>query len=160
MFSFFKRRSNSQNQFNLFDSEKIESKLNSIQLLYTKPAIGFYDELIEYFNLDFIDAKNPLHQKFKDDFKQNIKELSPDYGEVIASAFKNETVDNFISKLEDVLNKEFDVKFVLSVTVIFWFQITLNIKNEIHSRNNSEITTKYESFINRLKKTSENVKLN
>jgi len=157
MFSLFKKKYTPPNQISLINLEKLKARLSSNPLLFTRPSTDFYNELFGFLNLDFIDKKNPIHQKFVVDLKHNIEKLSPYYGDILESAFKYETLDVFISKFNEDLKQISGVTFTRYVIIIYWYHLTLNLKPEIDSRNDKDLTANHESLISSIKEVSESL---
>ncbi len=158
MFNFKKDKQYNSHNMSLFDRHAMLNCIQSSNILYTTPTEDFYKELIQHFNLN-IHKKDILSDIiFTSLLKSNIIKLSPHYSKILVSGFSEKEINFFI----DRLNKTLKYKLINSKTaylfLIFWFQVSLNIKKEIFHTQKKEVLLEYSRLLVHLKDIANTIK--
>ncbi len=154
MFKIFKKQKKDK-QFDSFDKPRFDEKIQSEQLIYSRPSDDFYNDLLELLIPSFFNESNPIHKKFDEEFRSNISELSILFNDILESGLQTDTIDKFYLRIEHLAKKEREVPFITSQTLLYWYHFIQNIKIEVSSRIGDNAINKCDILSDKIKQLFE-----
>jgi len=142
------------------DSDAIESLLNTVDFYKEKVPSSFYSELLEIYSVSIFEKENPRHLKGYEEFKNIVKELSEIYDNIIGSSFQKELLNNFITKFEEYISKQYDLPGIKTFIAIYWYQPIRKTRTDIQNSKNNETIEIFEDFHSKIRKIIDGIMLN
>ena len=118
MFKLFKNRRKS-NQNDGPNMQLFTAKVQSSQLIYTRPPEIFYTQLLEVLIPTFLDKSNPIHIKFDNEFRGIISDLSSLFNDILESGLETSSIAKFYTRLEQTAQQNKEVAFINSQTLLY-----------------------------------------
>ncbi len=139
----------------LFNKDYFSSGITTFKILYTTPDENFYNDLIYLFSKQLEENDFQSDALFFNDLKANIIHLSSYFNKILSSGFYSLDIDKFLIQLKKILKYNLSNICNINILLMFWFELTLPIKNEIQSTNKNAMLYEYSRLLLNLKNLAE-----